>query len=61
MSKPRNPNANNAMATARVSDVTKAELQALVAKSGKTLSEITRWVIREGLPVVKQKVNQEQK
>jgi hypothetical protein len=49
------------MATARVSDVTKAELQALVDKSGKTLSEITRWVISEGLPVVKRKVNQEQK
>ena len=53
MSKPRNPHANNAMATARVSDVTKAELRNLAAKSGLTLSEITRKAIIEGLPILK--------
>ena len=41
MSKPRNPYANNSMATARISDVTKNELRDLAAKSGLTLSEVT--------------------
>ena len=55
MSKLRNSNANNAMATARVSDVTKAELRDLAAKTGLTLSEITRKAITEGLPILKSK------
>ena len=58
MSKPRDPTANNNMATARISDLTKAELRDLAAKSGKSLSEVTRWVIQEGLPVVRRKVKQ---
>ena len=58
MSKPRNPKANNNMATARVSDITKAELQALAAKSGMTLSEVTRKAITEGLPILKNKLAQ---
>jgi hypothetical protein len=57
MSKTRDPTANNNMATARISDITKAELRDLAAKSGKSLSEVTRWVIQEGLPVVRRKVN----
>ena len=57
MSKPRDPTANNNMATARISDLTKAELRDLAAKSGLTLSEITRKAIIAGLPVVKREVN----
>ena len=56
MSKPRNPHANNSMATARVSDVTKNELRDLAAKSGLTLSEVTRKAIMAGLPVVKREI-----
>ena len=56
MSKPRDPNANNAMATARVSDITKAELRDLAAKTGLTLSEVTRKAIIEGLPILKRKL-----
>ena len=57
MTKARDPHANNAMATARVSDVTKAELKDLAAKSGLTLSEITRKVIMAGLPIVKREIS----
>ncbi len=57
MSKPKNPNANNSMATARVSDNTKAELRCLAGKSGLTLSEVTRKAIIEGLPILKRKLS----
>jgi hypothetical protein len=57
MSKPRDPKANNSMATARVSpDNTKAELRDLAAKSRMMLLEITRKVIIEGLPTLKRKL-----
>jgi len=56
VSKPRDPNANNNMATARISDVTKAELKGLAVKSGLTLSEVTRKAITEGLPILKRKL-----
>ena len=56
MSKPRNPHANNSMATARVSDVTKEELKELAAKSGMTLSELTRKAIMAGLPIVRREI-----
>ena len=56
MAKPRDPNANNNMATARISDVTKAELKGLADKAGLTISEVTRKAITEGLPILKRKL-----
>ena len=58
MSKPRNPHTNNSLATARVSDVTKAELKGLAAKSGLTLSKVTRMAITKGLPIVRREIRQ---
>jgi len=57
--RPRDPHANNAIATARVSDVTKAELRGLADKSDLTLLEITRKVIMAGLPIVKREISKQ--
>ncbi len=49
MTKPRNPHAYNNLATARVSDVTKARLRALAKRLGCTLTQATRAAIEAGL------------
>ena len=56
MTKARDPNANNNMATARISDNAKAEISEIAKQSGLTLSEVTRAAILAGLPVVKKEL-----
>jgi len=49
----RNPHAANNFAVARVSDITRAEIDELAEKTGMPKSKITRMVIVAGLPKVK--------
>ena len=57
--KPRDPDAANNLASARISDNAKAELVEIAEHSGKSLSEVTRKAIMAGLPIIRKRLTKQ--